>query len=340
MKPRAVVCLAALAALSACGYRNTPAPVVSPLAQTPPGESTAPRSDAGTHVVKSGDTLSGLAERYGVGMAALAQANGLAPPYRIMVGQRLRIPDAAPAPAVAARPAERAVAPPSSVAVAALPPPAPSRPAVAAPPPARQAPTPPVAANGPAPRETVVATLPPLQGAAPAPPAAAQEERGPPAVAAETAAADPSEPSSPGSGRFLWPVEGKVVVGFGPQPGGLHNDGINIAAPRGTPVHAADVGTVAYAGNELGGFGNLLLIKHADGWITAYAHNDEILVKVGERVRRGQVVARVGSTGSANSPQLHFEVRRGERPVDPTALLSGNASVRSTAGPAGRPDPG
>jgi len=122
--------------------------------------------------------------------------------------------------------------------------------------------------------------------------------------------------------RFQWPVKGDIIVGFGPRDGGLQNDGINIRAGRGATVKAAESGVVAYAGNELRGFGNLLLIKHADGWVSAYAHNDALLVKTGDRVRRGQPISRVGSTGSVGQPQLHFELRRGTRAVDPIQYLA------------------
>jgi len=128
-------------------------------------------------------------------------------------------------------------------------------------------------------------------------------------------------PPPPASGGFVWPVKGKVVSAFGTKSKGLHNDGINIAARRGTPVRAAENGVVAYAGNELRGFGNMLLIKHAGGWITAYAHNEELLVKRGDKVRRGQIVARVGSSGSVTKPQLHFELRKGKQAVDPRKYL-------------------
>ena len=129
------------------------------------------------------------------------------------------------------------------------------------------------------------------------------------------------EPGPRGSGKFLWPVNGKVVSPFGLKEGGLHNDGINISAPLGTPVHAAENGTVVYAGNELRGFGNLLLIRHADGWVSAYAHCEALLVKRGDKVHRGQVVARVGQTGAVSSPQLHFELRKGAQAVDPMGEL-------------------
>jgi murein DD-endopeptidase MepM/ murein hydrolase activator NlpD len=120
---------------------------------------------------------------------------------------------------------------------------------------------------------------------------------------------------------FIWPLQGRLISGFGPKAKGLHNDGINIAAPRGAPVRAAKSGVVAYAGNELRGFGNLLLIKHSNGWVTAYAHTDKILVKRGDRVGKGQIIARVGKTGTVSRPQLHFEMRRGKRPVNPKRFL-------------------
>jgi murein DD-endopeptidase MepM/ murein hydrolase activator NlpD len=141
---------------------------------------------------------------------------------------------------------------------------------------------------------------------------------------AEPPAAEPLAP--PRGGRFVWPVKGRVLGGYGPGPGGTHNDGINIAAPTGTPVIAADDGDVAYAGNELRGFGNLVLVKHGDGWMTAYAHCDKLLVHKGDRVRRGQPIARVGATGSVSEPQLHFEVRRGTRALDPAGYLPAEAA--------------
>ena len=121
--------------------------------------------------------------------------------------------------------------------------------------------------------------------------------------------------------KFAWPVRGTIISGFGNLGSGRKNDGINIKAALGTGVVAADAGTVAYAGNELKGFGNLILIKHADGWITAYAHNDKLLVKKGQKVSRGEKIATVGSSGSVTSPQLHFEVRAGKKAVNPRSYL-------------------
>ncbi|MBK18862.1 MAG: peptidase M23 [Rhodospirillaceae bacterium] len=124
------------------------------------------------------------------------------------------------------------------------------------------------------------------------------------------------------SGRkFLWPVKGRVIVGFGPRKGGFHNDGINISARAGTPIRAAENGVVAYVGNQLQGFGNLVLIKHSGGWMSAYAHGSSVLVRRGSVVRRGQTIARVGRTGNVSRPQLHFELRRGDKAVDPRRYL-------------------
>jgi murein DD-endopeptidase MepM/ murein hydrolase activator NlpD len=122
---------------------------------------------------------------------------------------------------------------------------------------------------------------------------------------------------------FRWPVRGRVIAGFGPKPNGLQNDGINLAVPEGTPIKAAEDGVVAYAGNELKGYGNLVLLRHADGFVTAYAHASDILVKRGETVKRGQVIAHSGATGNVTSPQLHFEIRKGATPVDPAQYLNG-----------------
>jgi len=120
---------------------------------------------------------------------------------------------------------------------------------------------------------------------------------------------------------FRLPVHGRIVAGFGPKPSGLHNDGINIAVPEGTPVKAAEDGVVIYANNELKTYGNLVLIKHADGFVTAYAHMSEILVKRDDVVKRGQVIAKSGQTGNVSTPQLHFQIRKNATPVDPMPYL-------------------
>ena len=112
-------------------------------------------------------------------------------------------------------------------------------------------------------------------------------------------------------------MRGRVIAGFGPRVNGQQNDGINIALPEGTPIKAAEDGVVAYAGSELRGYGNLVLIRHSNGYVTAYAHTQELMVKRGDTIKRGQVIAKSGQTGNIDSPQLHFEIRKGPTPVDP-----------------------
>ncbi len=272
------------------------------------------------HEVRSGDTASQVAQRYGVSLADLVRANGIEAPYIIRIGQRLVIPGsaqqtqtaiaAAPIPTPVQRPVEQAALPPPTAQqapppVAVLPMPTP--PASSAPP-SPSAATPPVA----------VVTPPPAQ---PAPQAAPQPA---PPVPSALTAPEPVDPAR--AGRFLWPVRGIVVSDYGPKPGGLQNDGVNIAAPRGTPFRAAEAGTVIYAGNELRGFGNLLLLRHDGGYVTAYAHADELLVQRGDNVRRGQTIGRVGSSGGVATPQLHFEVRRGTRAVNPAEYLGSQSA--------------
>lgn len=122
---------------------------------------------------------------------------------------------------------------------------------------------------------------------------------------------------------FRWPVRGRVVTAYGAKANGKQNDGINIAVPEGTPVKAAEDGVVAYSGNELKGYGNLILVRHANGYVTAYAHASELMVKRGDSIKRGQVIAKSGQTGEVSSPQLHFEIRKGSTAVDPTQFLGG-----------------
>ena len=129
------------------------------------------------------------------------------------------------------------------------------------------------------------------------------------------------EPAPGGDLQFIWPVTGPVVSSFGPKAGGLHNDGINIAAPAGTPVRAAEDGVVSYVGNEIRGYGNLVLLRHTDGWVTAYAHNARNLVARGQMVLRGDVIASVGASGGIAQPQSHFELRQGTTAVNPVEHL-------------------
>ena len=125
---------------------------------------------------------------------------------------------------------------------------------------------------------------------------------------------------------FAWPLTGEVISDFGAGGSGERNNGINIAAAEGTPIRAAAAGSVSYAGNELRGYGNLVLIKHDDGYVTAYAHAERIIVQRGDTVTKGQVIAYAGSTGDVTTPQLHFEIRHGVQPVNPRTLLLASRS--------------
>ena len=137
------------------------------------------------------------------------------------------------------------------------------------------------------------------------------------------AAESPATESDTGTGTpsFRWPARGRVIAGFGAKTGGQKNNGINLSILAGTPVKVAEDGVVAYAGNELKGYGNLVLIRHSGGYVTAYAHASEVIVKRGDRVTQGQIIARAGQTGDVTAPQLHFEIRKGSTPIDPMQFL-------------------
>tara|TARA_R110002073_G_scaffold114291_20_gene251551 strand:- start:2341 stop:3261 length:921 start_codon:yes stop_codon:yes gene_type:complete len=131
-----------------------------------------------------------------------------------------------------------------------------------------------------------------------------------------------STPPPPRSGKgFLWPVKGRLLSSFGAKAKGYHNDGINIAANSGSYIQSAESGVVVHAGRKIKGYGNLILIRHSNGWVTAYAHCSNILVTVGQKVKRGQAIARVGRTGGVSRPQLHFEMRKGAQAVNPVKYL-------------------
>ncbi|MFG1358163.1 peptidoglycan DD-metalloendopeptidase family protein [Xanthobacter pseudotagetidis] len=274
---------------------------------------------AGTHVVQAGETLGSVARTYGVGADQLGAANGIAPGMTVRTGQALVIPQRS---SVAQAPQ---AAPPAPRAVASAPVPAPApaaRPAQVA---AAQ-PKPAVAQAEVKAADPKVAAKTQAVAASPAPAPAGQKADAKVETAAKlTQVADADDgPRAAGSGpQFRAPVRGRVIAGYGPKPGGTHNDGVNFAVPEGTAIRAAEDGTVAYAGNELKGFGNLVLIKHADGYVTAYAHASEIDVKRGDQVRRGQVIAKAGQSGNVQTPQLHFEIRKGNQPVDPSRYVAG-----------------
>ena len=168
------------------------------------------------------------------------------------------------------------------------------------------------------------AAQPSLEGGAPTSTGSVSDQgvARPVPVVAEVPEVSPEPPGKTRSARFLWPARGKIIAGFGKQPDGSHNEGINLAVPQGAAIRAAEAGTVAYAGDGLKGYGNLVLIRHANGWVSAYAHTDQILVRSNDEVRRGQVIAKAGKTGAVDRPQLYFELHQGSRPVDPVPHLA------------------
>ncbi|WP_119165659.1 LysM peptidoglycan-binding domain-containing M23 family metallopeptidase [Algihabitans albus] len=292
-----------------------------------------PRAEV--HLVKPGETVYGISRMHSVDMSQLTRINGVGPPYEIRVGQRLVLPEPGLRTEVAVLP-EPLPEPPT--------PPTPlSRqqvPQQLAPQQQAPLPQPPLAQSSP-PAETTPRVEPGAEGRAGGPPLPPRR----PGTAAEPPSAQPAnqtpapvvqaprqtqtaaipQPPPRSGGRFGWPLRGRILSPYGPQDGGRHNDGINIAAPRGAPIQAAENGVVAYVGSELRGYGQLVLVKHADGWVTAYAHADSVTVRLGETVRRGQAIARVGSTGAVDQPQLHFEIRKGTNAVDPLQMLDGAA---------------
>ncbi len=273
----------------------------------PPGARQIPVPASGKHTVVRGNTVYSIARLYGVPVRSIIEANRLKPPYLLKVGDQLRLPGRRMH-RVARGDTVYSISRQYGVPMNEL-----------------------MRVNGIQPPYTIVVdqelTVPSgtahstqAARASPAAPRAPTPRATPKPATPSQVAALPSPP--PRTGRlFLWPVNGKLLTNFGGQPGGRHNDGINIKARRGATVVAAESGVVAYAGNELRGFGNLLLIKHADGFMTAYAHNDALLVTRGQKVRKGDAIARVGSSGSVGEPQLHFEIRKGRKAVDPLGYL-------------------
>lgn len=258
-----------------------------------------------TVTVEKGDTLYSISKRYDMPLRDLIDANGLKPPYTLKVGQVLRLP-ASTYHVVSRGDTLYSISRQYNANIADL-----KR-----------------INNLSYPYTLAVGQKVILAGSARSLSATAN----PPPKRKYTARAAPRKTTSrPARGsytvvqkrssKFSWPVRGTIVSKFGTIGKGRANDGINIKAARGTAIKAADAGTVAYAGNELKGFGNLILVRHNDGWITAYAHNDRLLVKKGQKVRRGEKIATVGATGGVNSPQLHFEIRAGKKAVNPVAYL-------------------
>jgi murein DD-endopeptidase MepM/ murein hydrolase activator NlpD len=294
--------------------------VLAPPPPSPPATvNPAPVAGATSHVIAQGDTLYNISRRYGRSVNEIAKANNMEQTTPLRIGARITIPGS--------QTAQATMVPPKAA--------------------------PKLEHTKPLGSPTKLASVQPMSGgvsAVPSPAAVATK----PAVSAKRQDAEASAGANAGGGTgantgakanvmtpapdgptlsgsskpvgdatpsFRWPVRGRVIEGFGPKGNGQQNDGINLAVPEGTPVKAAEDGVVAYAGNELKGYGNLVLVRHSNGYVTAYAHSKELLVKRGEEVKRGQVIAKSGQTGNVDAPQLHFEVRKGQAPLNPIPML-------------------
>ena len=301
-RPSRSICrIAVLLALAACtvpASRRAPLHSVirvvtatSPAAAKPAWKARRVVADATivagarVHVVKRGETGIAIARAYGADWSKVAAANGLKPPYTLEVGDKLLLPSALQVAAMSVEDRAKAF-------------------------------------------KLDIDDI--ITGGEPAQPPGAPEMSRPSTVASARGAGKPAAKSpmdSPAIAgdvpQLAWPVAGRILSGFGAKAGGRFNDGVNLKASAGDPVRAAGDGVVAYAGDAIPGFGNLVLVKHAAGWVTAYAHAETLLVTRGKRVAKGDVIARAGSTGSVGEPQVHFEIRRGRTPVDPARIIGG-----------------
>jgi murein DD-endopeptidase MepM/ murein hydrolase activator NlpD len=329
------------------------APPTRPVATAAAGGSTQTAAkpgwnwEGGTAItIQQGDTIDSLVARYGVPASAIAQANNIPNGTALRPGQRLVIPKYEATGSTSPRAASNGAGSSQQVHVV-----APGETLMAL---SRKyhKPLSEIArANNIAPHALVKVgdriVIPGARGqeAAIKPPATVAQQQKPAPVAAPKVASVPAPPAATPSvaaitpakhepeppktktdvtaalPKFRWPVNGRVITAFGPKPSGQQNDGINVSVPEGTPIKAAEDGVVAYAGNELKTYGNLVLVRHSNGYVTAYAHASEIMVKRDDPVKRGQIIAKAGQTGNVAAPQLHFEIRKGSTPVDPAPFL-------------------
>lgn len=272
-----------------------------------------------TYKIQQEDTLYGISRAFGIDQTELARLNNLTAPYHLALDQELRLPYRGTKPTQVASNARTGQSFWSSAkerfgnnsAVNA------SNDDISAPVASRRG-------------VIEVSDLPPPRSAS----APVSTGRAPVSITekpTELASVQPTRSTSSkpktrknlptGTPAFSWPVQGAVLSDYGPKSGGRHNDGINIGAPNGTAVRAAEAGEVVYAGNELAGFGNLVLVRHAQGWMTAYGHMGKTSVKRGGMVKKGQTIGAVGKTGSVKSSQLHFEIRKGSKALNPKKYL-------------------
>ena len=254
------------------------------------------------YVVGQGDTLALVAKRFNVTPKALAEANDIKASAALKAGKKLILPSGF-----------KDKGPIKEVTKTTVVEPAPY-----SPPPVTPTPTTPQPYTPPTPRPTPVTPAPTPRPTTPS---------GPAVIPPPAGDLSDSQISTYGKGRFLWPLRGQILSDFGPKGTGQRNDGINIRTKAGDTVRAAAAGDVVYAGDQVPGFGNLVLIKHADGWVTAYGHLGRVDVKMQQKVVQGQQIGQAGQTGGVSEPQLHFEVRYAPsaneraKPVDPELVL-------------------
>lgn len=265
------------------------------------GVQTATKVDLVDVVVGPGDTLYSLSRKYSVPVNDLAVMNNLTPPFNLKVGQKIRVPDLAQAPMAKITVSEKVnVAQAQDVAKA---------------------------GNVGKKAESVTGTkIVKVEKTQPVnTPSGQPEKKVVKPVETKKISSDPTKKlpkiTARSSSKFTWPVRGKILSNYGAKSNGLFNDGINISASRGTPVKAAENGVVAYAGNEVKGMGNLIIIQHDAGWMTVYAHLDSMSVRRGTKVGVGQKIGVVGKTGKVDSSQLHFEIRKGTKAYNPMEYL-------------------
>ncbi len=307
------------------GAVTPPPAAVAPVAEAAPAEAAAASDTAGTYTMKAGDSLYTIARQHKVNYAELQRANGITDDNvrKIRPGTVLKIP------AGSAPQATRAsttvslsktgthlpVSGDAPTAASDLPKTDTTAAAADAPKVLNSAPEMPPATTGGAEQATAAAPTGPEQKVAALDTKSANDAT----PVQESKAAD--DKSAAGSGRLRWPVQGRIISTFGPRPDGTHNDGVNFSVPQGTDVHAAENGEVIYVGDELKAYGKLVLLRHDNGWVTAYAHNEDLLVTRGKKVARGDVIAKAGKTGPVDQPQVHFELRQDSKAVDPTSFM-------------------
>lgn len=267
-------------------------PATKPATNTEKPHKTITRVAVNDITVEPGDTLYSLSRKYSIPVNDLAVMNNLTAPFSLYAGQKLKVPDLSSAQVRGAKPS----------------------------------------VNTPAKVETKTAKQTAKSELKQQVAKQEKQTDKPQKVSEKKDVKSPAKASKPvadkkpvitarSSSKFSWPVRGKILSNYGAKTNGLFNDGINISAAIGTTVVAAENGVVVYAGNEVKGMGNLVIVQHSDGWMTVYAHMDSMLVRRGARVSVGQKIGTVGKTGKVDKPQLHFEVRKGTKAYNPIQYL-------------------